>query len=165
MASTAIFGVCHPNNHTRGSFLFRTNRPSLPISSLQHLPYSSPSDRPIATANQTRNYQDKSYWDHPTEPSSSSLFKQVMRSQAAAAAHHSSSQSPPRQPRENARQQDSPNGLIPPPSAPPALASALKGLNGVPDPLLTLREKPREQSFDSPYARSANSTAPGSPRM
>lgn len=95
-----------------------------------------------------------------------------MRSQAAAAHHKSSSQSPPRQPKENARQQDAPNGLsvgdpglIPPPSAPPLLVNALKGINGVPDPLVTLREKPREHSFDSPYARSANSTAPGSPRM
>ncbi|KAK7724096.1 6-phosphofructo-2-kinase [Diaporthe eres] len=97
-----------------------------------------------------------------------------MRSQAAAAHHKSTSQSPPRQPKENARQQDGPNanglsvgdpGLIPPPSAPPLLVNALKGINGVPDPLVTLREKPREHSFDSPYARSANSTAPGSPRI
>lgn len=98
-----------------------------------------------------------------------------MRSQAAAA-HHTSSQSSPRQPKENARQQDGPNGvphgpsvgdpgLVPPPSAPPSLVNALKGINGPPDPLVTLREKPREHSFDSPYARSANSTAPGSPRM
>ncbi|ROW03787.1 hypothetical protein VMCG_05450 [Cytospora schulzeri] len=33
------------------------------------------------------------------------------------------------------------------------------------DPLAVLRERPREKSFDSPYARSATSTAPGSPRF
>lgn len=139
----------------------------------QFLPYNTCRifhHKPNRPADQIRN-QAKSYWDHPKEPSSS-LFKQVMRSQAAAAHHTSSSQSPPRQPKENARQQNGPNGLtvgdpglLPPPSAPPTLVSALKGINGAPDPLVTLREKPREHSFDSPYARSANSTAPGSPRM
>lgn len=173
MASAAIFGVSHPNNHTRGSslFLHRLPCPALPF---QFLPYNTCRilhHTPNPPADQIRN-QDKSYWGHPNEPSSSSLFKQVMRSQAAAAHHTSSSQSPPRQPKENARHQHGPNGLtvgdpglLPPPSAPPSLVSALKGINGAPDPLVTLREKPREHSFDSPYARSANSTAPGSPRM
>lgn len=74
-------------------------------------------------------------------------------------------------PRENGSQQSS-NGhsptLIPPPSASPALVNAVHNINDARDPLNTLREKPvaiPKETFDSPYARSANSTAPGSPRM
>lgn len=59
--------------------------------------------------------------------------------------------------------------LVPPPSAPPSLVSAVKSINSAQDPLATLRERPLAaalaENFDSPYARSAMSTAPGSPRM
>lgn len=89
----------------------------------------------------------------------------------AAAARYRQPSSSQAAPRENASQQ-SKNGhspaLAPPPSAPPTLVNAVQTINDARDPLNTLREKPvavPKETFDSPYARSANSTAPGSPRM
>lgn len=96
--------------------------------------------------------------------------------QAAAARYYQpsssqTSQTSQQQPHENGAQQptnaQSPN-LVPPPSAPPALVHAINDMKDTRDPLVTLREKPvaiPKETFDSPYARSANSTAPGSPRM
>ncbi|KUI67339.1 6-phosphofructo-2-kinase 1 [Cytospora mali] len=94
-----------------------------------------------------------------------------MSNQAAAVLQlNSSSQNPPPQ---QSREEDARNdavkgrdsGLIPPPSAPPSLVNAVKSMTATHDPLSTLRERPREKSFDSPYARSTTSTAPGSPRF
>lgn len=94
--------------------------------------------------------------------------------QAAAARLHkpSSSQTPPQHSREQDAPQQPTNGhpasLVPPPSAPPALVHAVNNIKDAHDPVTTLREKPvavPKETFDSPYARSANSTAPGSPRM
>lgn len=95
-----------------------------------------------------------------------------MTQAAAARQQASSSQTPPQQLNEDGRN-SIPNyntsGLVPPPSAPPALVSAVKNMNVGADPLQTLRDRPAAavlaQTFDSPYARSVTSTAPGSPRM
>lgn len=103
----------------------------------------------------------------------SSLAKQVMTQAAAARQQSSSSQTPPLQQSNEDGRNHAPHGtasgLVPPPSAPPALVSAVKNMHAVPDPSQTLRERPAAavlaQTFDSPYARSVASTAPGSPRM
>lgn len=99
----------------------------------------------------------------------SPLAKQVMSTQAAADQQHTSpSQNPPQQYTEDARNdavKGRDPGLLPPPSAPPSLVNAVKSMTATHDPLAVLRERPREKSFDSPYARSTTSTAPGSPRL
>ncbi|KAK7746931.1 6-phosphofructo-2-kinase [Cytospora paraplurivora] len=88
-----------------------------------------------------------------------------------AAADHSqpsSSQSSPQQSAEDVRSDTAKwrdSTLVPPPSAPPSLVNAVRNMTATHDPLMALRDKPREKSFDSPYARSASSTAPGSPRF
>lgn len=111
------------------------------------------------------------------QPKEASLAKQVMSSAAAARQQSSPLQTPSSTPaKEDDRKPESSGatpGLGPPPSAPPTLVNAIKNMNNTegPDPLTTLREKPQALAsvlggnFDSPYARSATSTAPGSPRM
>lgn len=95
-----------------------------------------------------------------------------MTQAAAARQQASSSQTPPQQPNQDGRNNipdKNASGLVPPPSAPPALVSAVKNMHVNPDPLQAIRDRPAAavlaQTFDSPYARSVTSTAPGSPRM
>lgn len=151
----------------------------LPLSQLQfshpfslppsyHFPYHSPSVSPQDT---------NSPWKPPARKLS--LAQQVMSTQAAARNQPPSSSSPSqsasKQPKEDGRDrlQNGTNGvssnLVPPPSAPPSLMNAVKSINSAQDSLATLRERPlaapKAEDFDSPYARSAMSTAPGSPRM
>lgn len=86
-----------------------------------------------------------------------------MSNQAAA---RNPSQNPPHLHKEDGRDHTpngAPHNTVPLPSATPALVNAVKSLDSAPNHIATLREKP--ETFDSPYARSATSTAPGSPRM
>ena len=99
----------------------------------------------------------------------SSLAKLVMSTQVAASSPSSSS-SPKSNP-QNGEPASSlnpvihgPDGLLPPPSAPPVLAHAFKSLSEF-DGVASLRERHPQPAYDSPYARSISSTAPGSPRM
>lgn len=109
---------------------------------------------------------ENNHWKSTKEPS---LAKQAMTQVAASRNQPSQSQNPPNQSNEDGRERPTngnSSGLVPPPSAPPALVSAVKSMDSTQSPLATLREKPAAtETFDSPYARSTTSTAPGSPRL
>lgn len=123
--------------------------------------------RILITSITTNLHEENPYWTQPKE--TSPLAKQVMSTQAAADySQPSSSQSSPQQSAEDVRSDTAKwrdSTLVPPPSAPPSLVNAVRNMTATHDPLMALRDKPREKSFDSPYARSASSTAPGSPRL
>lgn len=164
MAPTAIFGGLRSN---LSSFQNHSGL-SKPYSFLHQQPIQRPNPHYCVIAAETiladHPPQDKPHWRQPKEPSP--LAKQVMSTQAAEAHQHTtSSQIPPQQSTEDARHDAIEGRDHAPPSAPPSLLSAVKSMTATHDPLATLRERPREKSFDSPYARSAASTAPGSPRL